>query len=724
MRKSKSKFIKEYGWLIILSGLTLVALLIMSQILQSASQFAQAYTLLLVASFIGIAVLVVMLIRTLIRLKQSLDQRRPGSIITSRLSFLFSLIISVPLVITYYFSTTFVNHGIDQWFDVKTETALKNAVQLVQITLNDMVRNKLKSTEQAAKSYQTDLSITPVLSLNRLRQNYNMRDASLYTLNGRLLAHSSQSDTIQLPKVPEARLFQQIRKKRTYAAIETEAGVDQSYQVVRVMVPVVDMPSNRLLALQAVYSLPDKLSELADSVRIASGQYKEHSYLKTPLKTSFMVILTLVLLLTLISAILFTVQILENITKPIQILAKGTKAISEGDYSITMPVERKDEMGELIASFNDMTQQIAKARNDIKFGHQQTEIQKLYLQTIIKNLNSGVLTLDMNLRLKIANEATNSILNLNFFKELGKPLKEILQKDEAQHLKIFFDEIFPMFTNESRPWSQQLTFECPEGRKILQVHGSTLPSLDIKVGGFVIVIEDITELVQAQLHAAWSDVAKRLAHEIKNPLTPIQLSAERLNYRLSRNLDGDDRELLNRMTDTIIEQVGSMQSLVNAFTEYADTPELILTTANINLLIEDIVDMYQDPAANWTVNTDLDEQCGTLTIDTSRIRQLLHNLIKNALEACENLADATVTVSTACHADKIEIIVSDNGPGITEQSKNWIFEPYATDKPKGTGLGLAIVKKIVDEHQGQIQVESEQDKGSKFIISLPVYSNT
>lgn len=722
MRKSKSKFIKEYGWLMALSGLTLFALLLLNQILQNVAQFAQTYTFLLAASAIGIAILVVMLVRTLLRLMKRRKAKTPGSILTARLSVLVSLIISVPLLITYYFSASFVNQGIDQWFDVKTETALNNARKLVQITLNDLIRNRLKATQQAAKSYQVDLAVTPVLSLNRLRKQYNMREASLYTFDGRLVAHSSQTASIELPKVPEGALFQQVRQNRTYAAIETQNSFDTTYQVIRVMVPVVDLPTNRYLALQAVYSLPDELSTLAESVRTASGQYIERSYLKTPLKTSFMVILTLVLLLTLISAILFTVQILQNITKPIEVLAKGTEAVSKGDYSITMPVERGDEMGQLISSFNDMTQQIAKARNDIKFGHQQTEIQKLYLQTIIKNLSSGVLTIDMNLRLRTVNEATNAILNLNFFQELGKPLEEVLDKEEHTHLKAFFDEILPLFSQDAKPWNQQIVYECPQGRKILVVHGSTLPSLDKKAGGYVIVIEDVTDLVQAQLHAAWSDVAKRLAHEIKNPLTPIQLSAERLNYRLASKLTADDAELLERMTETIIDQVHSMHELVKAFTEYADTPELSLRPTEINQLMEDIVGMYQDPTAHWQVSVHPDLTCGKIHVDASRLRQLLHNLIKNAIEACDDIEQAEIRVRSQCYDEHIELIVEDNGPGITEQSKNWIFEPYATGKPKGTGLGLAIVKKIVDEHQGQIQVESEKGQGSRFIISLPIFN--
>ncbi|MBN2606320.1 MAG: HAMP domain-containing protein [Thiotrichales bacterium] len=718
--RKKSLFIKQYGWLAVISSLLLISLTVMSQILQNASQFAQVYTSLLFASFVGIAVLFTMLVKTLRRLKRNYRNQVPGSKITSRLTFLVSLIIGVPLLITYFFSITFVNKGIDQWFDIKTDVALTNAVKLVKITLDDQTRNHLKSTLQAADQYQNALSITPVLTINKLRKQFNIREAALYTLNGELIAYSSQTNDTDLPKTPSAGIFQQIRNDRTYAAIETLASVNQSYQIIRIMVPVYDIFTNKKYALQAVYPIPDQLSSLADTVRLSASQYKERSYLKTPLKTSFTVVLTLLLLLTLVSAILFTIQMFENMVRPLQTLAKGTKAVAEGDYSIAMPVEQNDEMGQLVESFNDMIQQIARARNEIKFGHQQAEVQKLYLQAIIKNLKSGVLTLDKNMRLKTINDASNHILNADLYKHLGKPLSEILQRDDSAHLSHFFDEIIPYFNKDTKAWSEQFTFNCKEGEKILLVHGSTLPSLDQKLGGYVIVIEDITALVQAQLHAAWRDVAKRLAHEIKNPLTPIQLSAERLHYKLEDKLDSEDQKLLGRMTDTIIEQVNAMQNMVQAFTEYADTPDLEISPFDINALIKDITSMYQDPKSNWQVRYDIDPNCHIIHADAYKLRQLLHNLIKNGIEATENTEKPLILVTTQCLETQVLISVSDNGPGIPEKTRNWIFEPYATDKPKGTGLGLAIVKKIVDEHQGQIQVESESEQGTKFTITLPL----
>ncbi len=566
--------------------------------------------------------------------------------------------------------------------------------------------------------HQKPLALTPVLAINNIRKQFNIKEVSLYTLNGQLVAFSNIDDaSTQLPTAPIASLFQQIRQERTYAAIESLDSISGNYQAIRVMVPVHNPITNKTQVLHALFPIPDRLTQLTKNVQISAGQYRELSYLKQPLKTSFTVILTVLLLLTFVSSILFTIKILSGMVRPVAILAKGTREVARGDYSVAIPVISNDDLGELTQSFNDMIQQISKARNDIKFSHQQTEVQKLYLQTIIQNLNSGVITLDMNLRLKTINDSANNILEVDLFPELGAPIQDIIKQSESKPLKIFFDEVSSLFTNDAKPWSKQLNFKSEQSQKILLVHGSTLPSLDKKIGGFVIVIEDITSLVKMQLHEAWSDVAKRLAHEIKNPLTPIQLSAERLQYKLSEQLPAKQQEFLSRMTDTIIAQVRAMQDLVQAFTEYADTPKLELKPIRINQLIADITSMYSEPKASWKVSTCLDPNCTTIIADASRIRQLLHNLIKNGIEACEGRKNSQITISTQCTEDNIKINVADNGPGIAESAKNWIFEPYATGKPKGTGLGLAIVKKIVDEHNGTIKVKSNQ--GTQFELIFP-----
>lgn len=711
------RFIKQYGWLMGLFSALLLMLVMLSKILQNASEFADSYSTLLILSFAGLTILFGFLIKTLMSLYVQFKDSRPGIQLTIKLSTVLTFVVGVPIAIIYYFAISFIHQGIDQWFDVKTEQALSSAVELVKTTQDNQVRNELNHLLTLAAEKGPTLIKDPIDSINKVRSLTQSQEASIYSKNGQLIAYSSQFALNILPNQPSSALFQQIRQEHNYAAIENVAESNTDKQVIRLIVPIKDDSLQVEYVLQVILPISDQITSLANQVKISSGQYQELSYLKGPLKTSFTLILSLVLVLTLVTAILFAIQSIQNIARPIRTLAKGTQAVMEGDYSIRMPIETEDDFGQLIGSFNKMTQQISKARNDIKFSHQQTEVQKLYLQAIIKSLQSGVVTLNDKRVLKTINDSANQILNTNLYKQLGKPIEEVLTHDETRHLSVLIQKLFAFF-EEADSWNRQLEFDCIQGQKILLIHGSILPSLDKDSGGYIVVIEDITQIVQAQIHAAWSDVAQRLAHEIKNPLTPIQLSAERLNYKLHKKLGAEDQNLLGRMTHTIIEQVDAMKNLVQAFTEYADTPEIHRRKFKINELIEDVVTMYRAPDTNWYVTCELDEVNPIIHADAAKLRQLLHNLVKNALEACEAQEETLITLSTRAHQQQVIISICDNGPGIPSDTKNWIFEPYATNKPKGTGLGLAIVKKIVDEHQGNIRVESTLNEGTCFIITL------
>ena len=722
MKTTSWKNIKQYGWLALLSSALLIALIMMSQILQNASEFADAYSSLLLFTVVGTLLLLFMLIRTVWALRRRYLQKVPGIKVTVRITAIFTLLLGLPVATIFYFALVFIQQGIHQWFDVKTEVALQNATTLVRTTLDNKTIDSLNLTLNVAKDNGSLLAASPFVGVSTIRAKLNAQEVALYHSNQQLIAFSSLNDLDILPAPPGDNLFQQIRQKKTFAAIESMPGTLQPREFIRVLIPFSDLQLKGNYALQVIFDIPSGMTELAESVKVASGQYTELSYLKGPLTASFTLILSMVLLLTLVTTLLFTIQLVQNMTRPIRTLARGTAAVSRGDYSIKMRVDRDDDFGTLIQSFNDMTQKIAQARNDIKIGHQQTEVQKLYLQAIIQNLSSGVLTFDMNKRLRTSNDAAASILNTKLNRHISRKFTDIIDQEENSHLKDLFEHIQPLFENNDSNWSLQYKLTCKQGQKILQLHGSTLPSIDKKIGGFVIVVDDITELVQAQLNAAWSDVARRLAHEIKNPLTPIQLSAERLNYKLHAKLDDKDQALLTRLTNTITDQVSSMQALVEAFSDYANTPEVQMRKLNINSLIEDIVLMYQSRETSWSIKHNLDNRCPIVMADGSRLRQLFHNLIKNAIEATEHTEKAQIRVTTQCSSDLSSLVISlsDNGPGIGEEAQNWIFEPYATDKPTGTGLGLAIVRKIVEEHSGQIRLESPPEGGTCFIIEIPI----
>lgn len=692
----------------------------MSQILQNASEFVDVYSALLFASWLGIAVLLGLFLKTLWSLFQKLKQKVPGSKITMRLSLVATALMSIPTLTIFAFSMNFIQQGISQWFDVKTETAIENAAELVQYTLDNKTRDSLKLTQTIAQEEAELLSNFPITGVNNLRRLLNAEEVALYQANQQLVAFSSKNNEQILPRAPGDNLFQRIRQKNSYAAIETQAE-ELQHSFVRVLIPLNDNFNNDF-ALQAIFPIPHNISKLSKSVAIANSQYRELSYLKGPLTTSFSLILSMVVLLTIVTAILFSIRAIENFTRPIRTLTRGTRAVSTGDYTVTMPVREEDEFGELIHSFNDMIEKISKARNDLRISHQQTEVQKLYLQGVIQNLSSGVMTLDSQQVIRSMNQSAETILGCPINALEGAALEKITsgQIDLPKGLHELFNEVLPKFQSQGpkKHWELRFDYHHQQTHKILMLHGNALTGPRSKPAGYVIVIDDITELVQAQLNQAWSDIARRLAHEIKNPLTPIQLSAERLNLKLSKSLQGEELALLNRMTTTIVDQVGAMQKLVQAFSDYAKPPEVNLQPSQISGLIKSIVDMYH--TSSWQIDLQVTSPEPYVMVDLSRLRQLFHNLIKNALEACEQSQAPQIRLSlTSLNKETLQIELCDNGEGMPKEAQNWIFEPYATDKPKGTGLGLAIVRKIIDEHHGTISVKTSPKQGTCFIIKLP-----
>lgn len=724
MRRSHS-FFKHYGWLILIATMLVIAIWLMSSIVKDAPQFVEHYVALLVFSVLGSLLLIGLLSRTLYRLYRQYKHKTTGIKTTLRITTTLTLLLALPMTILFYFSLNFIHHGIDQWFDVPTEQALSDASALIRHHLDTQTRERLNAVTKAEQVARPLLTQTPALVLGELRKSLGAQEVSLYSSNRLLIAFSHQFGTQILPTSPSDHLFQQVRQGNSYAAVEQLKETEQ--QIIRVVIPIRETILNQTYILQAIFPLSERVTQYANSVRKAESQYHQINYLREPLKTSFTLILSMIFLLTLVTALLFTVQAAQNLTRPIRHLVRGTERVAKGDYSTLMQVERDDEFGALIQSFNDMIQQVAKARNDIKINHQQTEVQRLYFQAVIRNLTNGVITLDMNRRLRTINDKASQILGIDLQNQIGQRFCDLKNLTDASHLATFFDHILPQIEGQQSgqldlgPWSKQITLHDHQQQRIILLHGSTLPSIDQKIGGFVMVLDDITELVQAQLHAAWSDVARRLAHEIKNPLTPIQLSAERLKMKLTPQLDEPGNQFVDRMTRTIIDQVDTMQSLVQAFIDYAHTPELQLKLIDLNQLILDLVSLYQDPdSEQQCIDTHLDPECIAILADASRLRQLFLNLIKNAFEATADIAQPRITISTHCHldSDKITISVCDNGPGISEQAINWIFEPYATDKPKGSGLGLAIVKKIVEEHNGHIELSDSNLEGTCFMITL------
>jgi nitrogen fixation/metabolism regulation signal transduction histidine kinase len=464
--------------------------------------------------------------------------------------------------------------------------------------------------------------------------------------------------------------------------------------------------------LQLLEHVPKQLADDAEAVQSVYRDYQGLSLSRLGLKRLYGLTLTLSLLLALLCALAISFFISERLSAPLAILAEGTRAVAQGDFSQFHPVQSRDELGILTQSFNIMTHQLAEARASVQKNHAQLESAKAYLESILSSLSSGVLVFDEFFILRSANPAACLILNVDLTELINSPLE--MWDDPFPFLLPISSEIRNEFNStEKMEWQRQLELPGKTGAQILLVRGSRLPEVTEK--GYIVVFDDITHLIQAQRSAAWGEVARRFAHEIKNPLTPIQLSAERLQHKLGDKLDPQDSNMLTRSTQTIVNQVAALKNMVDAFSKYAKSTEPNFQRIDLNTLIREVLALYESS----NVAMQLDEHLPKISGDHTQLRQVMHNLLKNALDALNDTNDSRIVVKTETMNGFVKLSIRDNGTGFPEHLMPRAFEPYITTKPKGTGLGLAIVKKIVEEHNGSIQIENVSPRGACVSIMLP-----
>lgn len=720
-----------------LSLLMLVSLVMMSSAMQNSERFGRFYSSLLIVNALGLTTFMVLIGLNIRRLVRALRARRLGSRLTLRMLILFTALSVTPVLVVYGFSLDFLHRGIDSWFDLRIEEALEDSLKLSRHALNQRRRELLRQTEQLAHELAegsigfTSLGLEPLkdpassvvssatlpVNLNELRNRSGADELSLLTRQGGIIAFSSLHDIV--PNLPSKTIVLQVQQGQSYAGLDP---IGETALAVRIVVKVPDVGADNRL-LQALYSLAPGISRLAAQVQSAYSKYKELTYLREQLKISFTMTLTLVLLFTLASAIWAAFYSANRLVAPIQDLAEGTKAVAQGDYSRELPVLSQDEIGFLVSSFNEMTRKIAIARDEAKQSRDQVEAQRAYLEAVLGRLSSGVLTLDQDRYLCTANASASKILGVDLTLLIGESIATICARHP--YLQAFQDILGEDLISAPADWRKQVVLFGGSGRQVLMCRGTALSGAVPGQSGHIIVFDDITALLQGQRDAAWSEVARRLAHEIKNPLTPIQLSAERLRHKYLAALPPKDAEVLDRLTHTIIQHVETLKGMVNTFSEYARSPQMHPKPLNLNQLVEEVVDLYRSIDRQAVIAIELEPALPLIEGDVGRLRQVLNNLIKNALEATEETAPPSIEIST-CWVEEashgfIELRIEDRGAGIPQALLNQLFEPYVTNKPKGTGLGLAIVKKIVEEHGGVVWLENNVKRpGACAVIRLPV----
>ncbi|CAG0986329.1 two-component system, NtrC family, nitrogen regulation sensor histidine kinase NtrY [Methylophilaceae bacterium] len=674
------------------------------------------YTVLLALNIMLALVLMLLIGVQLWRLYQQMRRHVMGSRLTLRLLGAFALMAIIPGLVVYAVSVNFLTRSIESWFNVKVEAALDGGLRLGQSTLDIM----LADLEEKSQTISLGLAFQPSTAhfalLNDLREKSGVQDAVLLTLQGRILAFSSDDPSSFLPEMPTVSQLRQARH-HVYGTIEP---IPDKGLYLRVLAPVSmqDMAGETRI-LQLLQPVPKVLSATAESVQEVYQDYQELSFSRESLKQVFALTLTLVLMLAMLSAVAIAFVLSRRLSAPLSVLAEGTDAIAHGDYSKMLPAHGKDELGILVQSFNSMTRQLGDATKAAERNRARVEAARAYLETILAHLSSGVLALDEQMRLRTFNLAAANILGINLQLWVNRPLEEL--REEHPAVGTFVNAILADYHGGdgntdavNGEFKTQLEITGAAGKQIILIRGTRLPNGSDR--GYVVVFDDMTTVVQAQRDAAWGEVARRLAHEIKNPLTPIQLSAERLEHKLSPKLDAADSDLLKRAANTIVSQVSAMKSMVNEFSEYARAPVLNLAEIDLNRLIKEVMALYE--SAGSDIRLSLSKGRTTIRGDATMLRQVLHNLLQNAQDALEGKPEPRITLTTKKQDERVLLTVSDNGDGFPTEMMARAFEPYITSKRHGTGLGLAIVKKIVEEHKGAIRIENNEQGGASVIISL------
>ncbi|MGB5082160.1 MAG: ATP-binding protein [Burkholderiales bacterium] len=671
--------------------------------------FAEYYPLLLA---LNAAIAVALLGLVAYQLTILARQRRTkvfGSLLTFRVLVMFALVGVVPGLLVYTVSLQFLAKSIESWFDVRVERALEGGLNLGRAALDVMLNDLLLKAHVMA----LDLSETPTPRqpemLNRLREQAYVEDAVLMTRGGSPLASARRvADGPPAPALGIKAL--QEAQQRGYRAVEP---VGDKGLLLRVVVPIDSPAAAERRLLQLTHWVPQGLADQGESVQSVYRAYKELSLSRQGLKEIYILTLTLTLLLALLSAMALAFLLSRRLSKPLAVLAEGTQAVAKGDFSRRAPVTSRDELGILTQSFNSMTEQLGEARSAAQLNQVQLETAKAYLESILANLSAGVLVFDRGFALRIANNGASSILHENV-----TPLIE-LQLEDWPTLTEFARVLREEFgRHREATWRHQM--EMRDRGAVILLRGSRLP--EASGGGHVVVFDDITQLISAQRATAWGEVARRLAHEIKNPLTPIQLAAERLQAKLGDKLPPEAAQSLDHATETIVAQVTAMKNMVDDFRDYARTPPPQFEGLDLNRLVSEVLALYEHSGTRIQAN--LQKSIPRVRGDPDRLRQVIHNLLQNAQDALSRSSNPKIEVSTEHLGGRVWLRIIDNGCGFPEAIINDAFEPYVTTKATGTGLGLAIVKRIIDEHQGTIRIENRVDKeggrGAAVRISLPL----
>lgn len=723
LRKPTILSSRSTRWLVALGMIAMVAiglglLVLLTQATDQLDRFNRNFEWLLTANVVLAAGLFLAIVWGGVRLLVRLRRGQFGSRLLLKLAAIFALVGVVPGVLIYTVSYQFVSRSIENWFDARVESALTAGLTLGRVTLDTLTQDLAQKTRQAASGLAEVSDASAGLALERLREQLGAQDVLLWSGTGQLLASVGQSRYQIRPERPNATQLREVRQQGAMAWIE---GLDDAVGEVRsarlkalAWVPQLGLSlGEESRWLQVVQPLPPTLVTNALQVQEANREYQERALAREGLRNMYIGTLTLSLFLAVLGAILLAVLLGNQLAQPLLLLAQGMRQVASGDLTPKLALQSRDELGGLTRSFADMTQQLAEARSAALDNLQQLEQARANLQTILDNLTAGVIVLDAQGCIVSCNPGATRILRVPVAVYETQSLLQLpqLQGFAAAVLQAFEQLGTSMEAHELDHWQKSFELHA-SGQGLshtsvtLLARGAMLPD-----GTRLLVFDDISEIVSAQRAQAWGEVARRLAHEIKNPLTPIQLSAERLQRKLEGKLNEADAAVMNKSVRTIVDQVDAMKRLVNEFRDYARLPAAELKPLDLNALINDVLGLYAaESLGQAEIVRELDSDCPQIQGDAQQLRQVVHNLLQNAQDACEGRPEQSprILVRTEWHPQRkrVRFSIVDSGPGFPPAILQRAFEPYVTTKAKGTGLGLAVVKKIADEHQARIDLSN------------------
>ena len=728
MMQTTATALRHRSWLLgvvltILMSLALVLLFLLTQATQRWDVYEQNYSLLFGLNTVFAGLLLLVITWFAWRLISRLRQGKFGSRLLVKLAAIFGLVGILPGLLIYGVSYQFVTRSIEVWFDTKVEVALDAGLNLSRSTLESLANELTASVRSASAGLRGESDSNMPIALEKVREQLDANEVTLWRSNGTVVATVGEARYQLQPERPSASDWRQVRQQGV--SWRSEGLDDNSPGMVPRMTVLLKMPGagfqldEQQQVLQVVKKLPPVLVANALAVLEANREYQERALARNGLQLMYIGTLTLALFLAVFGAVLLAVLLGNQLAKPLLVLAEGVRDVAAGDLRPKPFLQGKDELDGLTRSFADMTQQLSDARNTVERSMAQVDLARSHLQTMLDNLTAGVILLNRDGEILSINPGATRILQIPMAEHVGKPLQAV------EGLEVFGHQVmeqFSEFVGEHQQhsldhWQQSFELDAtlPRDRAndfaaqtvshtTLVARGALLPQ-----GDWLLVFDDISEIVSAQRTQAWAEVARRLAHEIKNPLTPIQLSAERLAMKLQGKLDAADQTLVTKSVKTIVDQVDALQRLVNEFRDFGRLPQARLQALDMNEMLGEMMPLYDNVNAVVPVRWQLQAGLPPILGDAAQLRQVVHNLIQNAQDACAQSPRAQVEVRTEMRpqSQRVRLSVHDNGSGFSEAVLQRAFEPYVTTKASGTGLGLAVVKKIADEHHARIELKNK-----------------